>query len=90
MSELRTIQKAVGSLLPEAREVLGDYLPPQQPSTAIASELFLVAFAMKPAYREGGLRIAQMYCQITGLNPEQVERTTLDKIRARADEQAAQ
>ena len=89
MSELKTIQKAVGALMPEARKSLGDYLPPMEASLPIATELFLVAYAMVPKHREGALRIAGMYCQISGLDPDQVEAFTLQQIRDKAEEQAA-
>jgi hypothetical protein len=89
MSELQVIQKAVGALMPEVRKSLGDYLPPMEASFPIAYELFLVAFAMVPKHRDGALRIAGMYCQISGLNPDEVEAFALAQIRDTADQQAA-
>lgn len=89
MSELRQIQAAVGSLIPESREQLGDYLPPMESSLAVACELYFVAYAMKVAHRPGAIRIADYYCQISGLHPDQVNAFALQRIRDRAEEQAA-
>lgn len=89
MSDLRRVQNAVASLLPEARAEIGDYLPPMQSSLAVACELYFVAFAMKNAHRPGAIRIADYYCQLSGLHSDQVYAFALERIRQRADEQAA-
>lgn len=72
MTSLNDIQRAVGVLIPEARECQKN-LPPMDDSLPIAFELFFVAYAMKDSYARGGVKIAQQFCQRMGLDADEVE-----------------
>lgn len=79
-TDLERIQRAVCEvLIPEARQAQTELFSEDQ-TLPVALELFYAAFAMKAAYRPGGLFIAKHYAGRMGLDAHAVEAFALHRL----------